>query len=142
VDSEAAPNTPAADPAPASSTPLEPPVHTAPPQAAVPAAPASPMPFNIGFLLLILVFAVGNAGLFGWVAARNFQSPMDDSPGVLVVWVMLGIAFTAGCLLASMTVARWINRTQLMERILLFVLLSVAGLTVFGYVLNLIPKQH
>ncbi len=90
--------------------------------------------YSPGYLVTVAVMAAINAILF-WVMAGKLAAELHgalSAKGILSVF--FGILFAAGCNLTALPLARWTNRQTLWDRILIFVLIEMVGLTLFALI--------
>ena len=88
------------------------------------------LPFSVAYLVTVTGMAVLNAVLF-YLFALSLQGPSSGSAILVMLCALFGILFASACNLSALSLARWAGRQGLADRIILFVVINLAGLTLF-----------
>ena len=87
--------------------------------------------YSPGYLAAVFVMAALNMFVFH-LLADHLVEPGTRVPAKLVLSVFFGILFAGGCNLTALALARWTSRRELADRILMFLLIELAGLTLLA----------
>lgn len=108
------------------------------PQAAQPANQR--IPFSLAYLLAVVAGGVLNSAIFAFLAHR-LLSPTLDLTLLVAVSAFFGMLFAGGSNLSAQTLARWFNRRSVTDRILFFLLVTLAGDVLLIFALPHVARQ-
>ena len=105
-----------------------------------PPAPPARIPFSPAYLAVVLLMVALNTVIFTLVG-RKLMNLFEFSATLWVIGFFFGLFFAGASSLTSLSLARWIRRQEALDRILLFVLVELAGMTFLSLALRyLIPS--
>ena len=109
------------------------------PQSPAPAANQR-IPFSLAYLLAVIAGAAANSYIFS-LLVKHFVEPMLDSSVLLAISIFFGIMFAGGCNVTAQTLARWVNRRNVLDRIIFFMLVTLFGDVVMVLCVPFIVRQ-
>ena len=108
------------------------------PTASRPAAPS--MTRGAAYLLVVALVALGNGFLYAHLV-RNDLAPTVDVSAQLALAAFFGIFFAGACNMSAQSLSKWLNRAALADRIILFLLVDLAGCATLTVVVRFFMKS-
>ena len=109
-------------------------------ESAPPPAPPARIPFSPAYLAAVLLMVALNTVIFT-LLGRKLLRLFEFSSTLWVIGFLFGLLFAGACSLSSLSLARWIRRQDALDRVLLFLLVELAGMTFLALALRyLLPS--
>lgn len=105
-----------------------------------PTSSRSRISYSPGYLVAVFIMAIANMIVF-FLLAGHLVEPNTRIAAKGILSVFFGILFAGGCNVTALALARWTNRRDLADRILLFMLIEIAGLTLLALILPLLANK-